>query len=293
MTAELTNVYDDLYSGEYRARLTGMERARRAALVHFIRHVARVEDVRTMLDYGAGSGLFVDLWRDIFPVAEISCAEISPIALAKLKSANGDVANRCFLIRDHRVQIDRGDFDLIVSVEVMEHVEDLGAYLHDIFRLLRPGGVFVWTTPSANALSLEQIYTRMTGQEVPTPEGYRRWRWEDPTHFRRLKSREIETLLRDLGFADVRFRFRSHMFSFLFASLPGLLLGRLNRRPRPSPAIEASQSPLSRSAISLGVDHLRARLIGLDYSLFRCLPNGASMLGCASKPLQDRTGSPG
>ena len=48
-------------------------------------------------------------------------------------------------------------FNIITSIEVMEHVEDLTAYVKDIYRLLKPGGIFIWTTPCANKYSIEYL----------------------------------------------------------------------------------------------------------------------------------------
>jgi len=42
-----------------------------------------------------------------------------------------------------------GQFDIIVSQEVLEHVEDQPAYVAAMARLLKPGGTVVLTTPNA------------------------------------------------------------------------------------------------------------------------------------------------
>jgi len=39
-------------------------------------------------------------------------------------------------------------FDYVTSTEVIEHLEDVGVYLNEIQRVLRPGGLFVCTTPN-------------------------------------------------------------------------------------------------------------------------------------------------
>ncbi len=42
-----------------------------------------------------------------------------------------------------------GEFDLVTSFQVIEHVIDTGRYLNDIKRVLRPGGVALFTTPNS------------------------------------------------------------------------------------------------------------------------------------------------
>jgi len=253
----ISSVYDQRYLGNYRGNLSGFEIARWEALHHFITSVLKLGSVKKVLDYGAGSGLHINLWEKAFPGAELQFCDISQVAMEKFKKKYPRYADRYYLLYDNQLACSDNVFDTVVSVEVMEHVENLDLYLKDISRLLKPGGYFVWTTPCANYLSIEHIFSAITGKIERTEEGYRRWTWEDPTHLRRLRSNEIEDLLRQKDFSDVRFRFRSHFFSFVCTYVP-----------------------------THRAQHLRNRLMTLDYSLFRCLPNGASMIGGARKLLQ-------
>ena len=41
-------------------------------------------------------------------------------------------------------------FDVVVAVEVLEHVEEDAAFLRHVSRVLRPGGVFLMTTPNGD-----------------------------------------------------------------------------------------------------------------------------------------------
>jgi SAM-dependent methyltransferase len=43
-------------------------------------------------------------------------------------------------------------FDCVVSVEVLEHVEDDHSFVREVSRVLRPGGVFVMTTPNGDSV---------------------------------------------------------------------------------------------------------------------------------------------
>lgn len=250
---KLKEVYDQRYAGNYREQLSGFEIARWEALDHFITHVLAINDANRVLDYGAGVGLHVGLWEKLFPESSLHFCDISSVAMEKFRLKYPSHADSYCLIRDGHAGFDDSSFDVVVSVEVMEHVEDLTGYLKDIHRLLKPGGRFVWTTPCANELSIEHIFSFLTGKIEKTNEGYRRWGWEEPTHIRRLRSREITKAIKECGFDNILFRFRSHLFSFVCTYSP----------------------PRSK------FKNLREKLITLDYSLFRRLPNGASMLGSA------------
>jgi SAM-dependent methyltransferase len=249
------SIYDRRYAGDYRARLSGYEVARWQALEHFLSGVVDLRGADSVLDYGAGSGLFAGLWEKSFPQAALHFCDPSAVAMAKFKERQPHLAARYRLLEGNRAPWDDATFDVIVSVEVLEHVADLSAYLRDVHRLLKPGGWFVWTTPCANAFSIEHLLAFVSGGIEPTAEGCRRWRWEDPTHLRRLRSCEAEDRLQDTGFSEVRLRLRAHLFSLL-CSRPPLAWWR----------------------------SLSEALMTLDYSLFRRLPNGASMIGAARKP---------
>jgi SAM-dependent methyltransferase len=252
---EESELYDGKYAAGYRSDLGGYEIARKEAIQHFFDKVVSIADPARVLDYGAGRGLHIPLWTEVFPRSELSLCDVSAVAIERCLEAYPDMSGRYRIIQDNRAGFEDSTFDVIVSVEVMEHVADLSAYLSDIHRLLRPGGVFVFTTPCGNRLSIEHVYSFVTGKIDSTQEGYRRWSWEDPTHLRRMRSGEMRHQLLSAGFSGAEFRFRSHLFSFLCTYCP----------PREK------------------FRRTRNRLMTLDYRLFRRLPNGASILGVAKK----------
>ncbi len=52
-----------------------------------------------------------------------------------------------------------GRFDIVVCVDVLEHVQDLGAVIGEIRRVLRPGGLFLFDTINRNPLSALAVVT--------------------------------------------------------------------------------------------------------------------------------------
>ena len=248
------DLYDRRYLSDYRSHLTGYELARWSALDHFTQKILKLNNIKMVLDYGSGSGLHIDLWKNVFPSADLYFCDISSVALEKLISKYPEFEFNCAEVKENKAPFADDFFDVVVSIEVMEHVENLNVYMNDIYRVLKPGGIFIWTTPCANRFSIEHVFNVFTDQIEETGEGYRRWKWEDPTHLRRLMSNEIKDKLQEIGFTDVRFRFRAHFFSYICTRLFKGCLQKLGER-----------------------------MMSLDYSLFRRLPNGASMIGYAKK----------
>lgn len=65
-----------------------------------------------------------------------------------------------------------GDFDVIVSVEVLEHVEHDELFVSEVARVLKPGGTFLMTTPNGDWVENK-----------------------NPDHKRHYKKNELATLL--------------------------------------------------------------------------------------------------
>lgn len=250
----LKEEYNGLYLKGYRRDIKSYEFARWKALNHFITKVLKLKNVSTFLDYGCGSGLYIKLWKQLFPQAELYFCDVSTVALDRLIEKYPEFKERSAIVKNNMAGFKDNFFDVIVSIEVMEHVEDVTDYLRDIHRLLKTGGSFIWTTPCANRFSIEYIFNIITGQFDMSPAGERRWKWEDPRHLRRLKSRELKIKLQSTGFTGICFRFRAHIFSSICSCL---FRGRFQK--------------------------LGERIMLLDYMLFRRLPNAASMIGSAIK----------
>ena len=71
-------IYYNRYSGGYREALSGYEVARWHALHHFIRNVLKLNNIQRVLDYGSGSGLYINLWKQVFPDANLFSAISAP-----------------------------------------------------------------------------------------------------------------------------------------------------------------------------------------------------------------------
>jgi SAM-dependent methyltransferase len=87
----------------------------------------------TILDYGAG----VSPYRALFPNSDYRRADIVDFAAPDyLVTENGTVPEKS------------GVFDVILSTQVLAHVENPSSYLSECFRLIRPGGRLILSTNS-------------------------------------------------------------------------------------------------------------------------------------------------
>ena len=99
-----------------------------------------------LLDYGAGTGDLLKQLHSEFNYDEISGVDIQerPENLSEeIKWFQQDL-NDEFVMEEK--------FDVVVSTDVIEHLENPRATFRNIFGLLKPGGVAVITTPNQNSI---------------------------------------------------------------------------------------------------------------------------------------------
>ena len=75
------------------------------------------------------------------------------------------------------------EFDLILSLAVIEHISNVSNYMSEIIRVLKPGGILYLTTPN-----FRYCYKSF---------------FDDPTHVRPYTDKSIERLLRIWGFSNL------------------------------------------------------------------------------------------
>ena len=199
-----------------------------------IRDIMRDPELRTrgrMLDVGAGEGRYVPLWRELNPDAALVVTDVSATALAR--------SSERYPYAEH-VRCDAGQlpfpdssFDLLASIEVLEHVRRPVHMLLECHRVLRPGGRMVLSTPCGNAGSAAWWRAAFSGElSAGAGGGIRFGRFDDPTHLRAYTRRELATLCRAAAF-EVRPAFLSgHCFTYVAERVELAVKGRIDVRRR-------------------------------------------------------------
>lgn len=113
-----------------------------------------------LLDIGCGGGLLSEpMARLGFTVTAVDASERNILTASTHAAEQGlDIDYRCTTAED-LLAAGEPPFDVILNMEVIEHVADPGAYLRDCARLLAPGGLMIVATlnRTLKALALAKI----------------------------------------------------------------------------------------------------------------------------------------
>jgi len=114
-----------------------------------------------VLEIGTGSGFFLDFAKENFPNSRFSGVEYDERLLAETASR----APHASLIQGNAENFDhgKGQYDLIVSFQVIEHLYNPGAMLENVRAHLKPGGIFLVTTPNLSGLGARWMKEKWHG----------------------------------------------------------------------------------------------------------------------------------
>lgn len=172
-----------------------------------------------VLDAGAGAG-------DLFPydlkgrVKEIIGVDLDPRVKTNPQLDRGIEADLT------AIPIEDNYFDVVFSRYVLEHVGAPEAFLHEMNRILKPGGRILFLTP--NKWHYVSLASRLTPQAFHNWYNKRRGRQAEdtfPTVYRLNSVSSIRKHFRRAGFRELRLLLRECCPNYLTFSAPVFALG--------------------------------------------------------------------
>lgn len=228
-------------------------RARRRIIDHLLARTLRGNDLR-ILDVGAGTGATS---KALERYGRVLAVDMSAEAVATARRRGLDVAR----MDATRLAVPDATFDLVVVLDVIEHLEDDAAAVLELRRVLKPGGVLLVTVPAY------------------------KWLWSSHDvanhHWRRYRRRELRGVLRT---ADLNVEVCSYvMMSMLIPAAAYRLLERLPGRQVAEEEAHVRFTPVP-PLLNWALSHAAAwggRLAGRVW-----LPFGLSIAAVARRPLE-------
>jgi len=100
---------------------------------------------RRVLDVGCGRGGTVSVIKQFFEPANVGGVDLAPVAI-RFCQANQRGPNVTFQVGDaERLAFPDGSYDVVINVESSSTYPDICAFYRQVFRVLTPGGLFLYT----------------------------------------------------------------------------------------------------------------------------------------------------
>ncbi|HEY8515444.1 MAG TPA: class I SAM-dependent methyltransferase [Candidatus Binatia bacterium] len=150
-----------------------------------------------VLDLGCGAGGFLAPAARRFPDAIGVDLSLAWLVVCRKRLEEEGVRARLVCACAERLPLAPERLALVVSPDVIEHVEDRDAVLREARRVLRRGGLFVCTTPNRFSLTAEPHYKIWGVGLLPRAwmNGYVRWRTGQDYHsIHLLSARDLRRL---------------------------------------------------------------------------------------------------
>ena len=187
------------YFSNHRLKLRFPWRLYHGPIVHAAARAVRESGAVEVLNVGSGPFLeFSALPQDGH---RYTLCDIDPRAVSFARSLHGErLAGADVVQPDAPLPYPEGRFDLVLSMDVIEHLPRPGPWLSDLVRVLRPGGQLFLTTPNYGSFSLLPLIEKTVLEAIARVQGFTR-RGLHPTPFDKPS---LVSTLREAGTADIR-----------------------------------------------------------------------------------------
>jgi SAM-dependent methyltransferase len=144
------------YFSNHELKLRFPWRLYHAPIVEALQRVVMLSPGRQLLNLGSGPFLELDALETQGRC--FSVCDIDPRAVAAARARYGEQLAGAAVVEVGRpLPYADGSFDVVVSMDVIEHVKEPIPWVREALRVLRPGGLLFLTTPNYGSASLRLL----------------------------------------------------------------------------------------------------------------------------------------
>jgi SAM-dependent methyltransferase len=150
---------------------------------YMTKHIAKLPGLQRLIS--------TDISKDALQIVQANTADLSSVTLCQVNA--------------QAVPFSNDIADIVVAIDVIEHLAWPESFFEEAFRVLRPGGIMMVATPNPSSLGRS---VKADGLSAPARDRENdKWLWfgfRDPTHINIRSISRWRELSRSVGFETVR-----------------------------------------------------------------------------------------
>lgn len=152
-TSEIKELMDDRYGNGCAYKLHCLcDKVRGDSLNESITKLIFPTKDKKILDIGCGVGGYIHFIKDY---KEFVGIDLSEVAMSESNKIFGNMPGVRYIPMDAKnLKFDDNYFDIVIAKEVIEHLPEPQKGIEEVFRVLKPGGLCIVTSPNRDSLHL-------------------------------------------------------------------------------------------------------------------------------------------
>ncbi len=170
----------------------------------FLRTLRKLKPSGLLLDVGFGTGEFLKVAEREYHAYGV---EVSSYGI---RMARARIHARLLCASAMALPFRRESFDVVTTLDLLEHLPDPGEAVVEVWRVLKRGGISLITTPNVDSVAI----------------GWQKGEWcgySDPTHVSLLPPEKWLTIIRNCGLIPIDIFFTGLTSSPYFRHVPSLV----------------------------------------------------------------------